>query len=210
MAWLGRTATGSAFDEHVRVPLDVEPECPRKLMCEKCAGPIRRSQSSSIPTPSRWSRATTSSMRFVFQASTMWVSSAWAPEMAAIASDGGHAQGPPGRHEWPRCSAARCSGSPTAAEPSRWMACAADPLSARIEAVRRTRSPHPLSIALLDTRRTVTPSRRSGTGQPLGTNSFRSRRSRSRCRGKAAHRGWVCRRPCRQRIVAFLSLDARA
>ena len=48
---------------------------PRKLMCEKCAGPIRRSQSSSIPTPSRLSRATTLSMRLVFQASTNLVSS---------------------------------------------------------------------------------------------------------------------------------------
>ena len=48
---------------------------PRKLMCEKCAGPIRRSQSCSILTPSRLSRATTLSMRLVFQASTNLVSS---------------------------------------------------------------------------------------------------------------------------------------
>ena len=48
------------------------------------------------------------------------------------------------------------------------MACAAEILPARIEAARRTRSSHPRSIALTDTRRTVTPSKLSGTGQPLG------------------------------------------
>ena len=40
-------------------------------MCEKCAGPIRRSQSSSIPTPLQLRRPTTSFMRLVFQASTL-------------------------------------------------------------------------------------------------------------------------------------------
>ncbi len=57
---------------------------PRKLICEKCGGPIRRDQSSSMPTQSRLSCATTPSMRLVFQASAMWVSSACAPEIAAI------------------------------------------------------------------------------------------------------------------------------
>ena len=57
---------------------------PRKLICEKSAGPIRRSQSSSISRPLRSSRTATPSMRLVFQASTMLVNRACAPEMAAI------------------------------------------------------------------------------------------------------------------------------
>ena len=57
---------------------------PWKMMCEKCTGPIRRSQSSSIGKPEALRRETTPSMRLVFQASTMFVRRACALEMAII------------------------------------------------------------------------------------------------------------------------------
>ena len=51
-----------------------------------------------------------------------------------------------------------------AAEPSRWTACTAETLPARIDATRRTSSSHPASIALSETRRTEAIVAQAGTG----------------------------------------------
>lgn len=59
---------------------------PRKLMCEKCAGPMRRSQSSSMVVPLSRRLRTVSSIWATFQASTTLVNKACEPEMAIISS----------------------------------------------------------------------------------------------------------------------------
>lgn len=59
---------------------------PRKLMCPKCTGPMRRSQASSIGYFSLRQRSTTPCIFMVFHATTMLVSNACEPEIARISS----------------------------------------------------------------------------------------------------------------------------